>query len=266
MQTKHFPISRRGFLKNTAFATAAVGASRFTARSYAQVVGANNDLRLAVVGCNAMGRSHIQQIRGLSGVRLVALCDPDNAVLDRAMAPSGRGATQPSQTDTPMVRYIDYRKLLESKEIDAVTVATPNHWHALMTIWGVQAGKDVLIEKPTSHNVWEGRQTLTAARKYNKIVQAGTMWRSMPQVYEAFEYAKSGKLGKVLVSRGFCYKRRASIGKVEGAGVCTVHLRLRSLVRAGGKSSDAPRQSPLRLALAMGNRQWRHRQPRRASA
>jgi predicted dehydrogenase len=207
-------LSRRKFFKRSVTAAAVIGLSRLTARSYGQIVGANNDIRLAVVGCGDCGRAHVDEFLAQTGVRIVALCDVDSAQLDLRMGQiTGNRRGGPA---APVARFTDYRKLLESKELDAVYVSTPNHWHALMTIWGCQAGKDVYIEKPTSHEIWEGQQALAASRKYNRIVQAGTQWRSMPNVYEAFEWAKAGNLGKIQVARGFCYKRRASIGKTEG--------------------------------------------------
>jgi predicted dehydrogenase len=195
-------LSRRRFLQSTA--AAAVG---WTALSYSQIIGANSDLRVAVVGCNDCGRSHIRQIRQIKGVKLIALCDADDAVIDRDLAIIGPNS---------IGRIRDVRKLLDRADIDAVTIATPNHWHALMTIWACQAGKDVYVEKPTCHDIWEGAQAVAASRKYNRIVQAGMQWRSMPQVYEAIQWAASGSLGKILISRGFCYKRRDSIGKTTG--------------------------------------------------
>src|SRR4030095_11815623 len=110
----------------------------------------------------------------------------------------------------------DIRKLLESKNIDAISIATPNHWHALAAIWSVQAGKDVYVEKPVSHNVWEGRKIVEAARKYSKIAQPGTQPRSSRAIREAVEWVKAGNLGPIKVSRGLCYKPRPSIGKTSG--------------------------------------------------
>lgn len=108
------------------------------------------------------------------------------------------------------------RRLIESKNIDAVSIATPNHWHSLAAIWAIQAGKDVYVEKPVSHNVWEGRKLVEAARKYKKIVQTGTQSRSSFAIREAVEWVRKGNLGKILVARGLCYKPRRSIGKVSG--------------------------------------------------
>jgi predicted dehydrogenase len=112
--------------------------------------------------------------------------------------------------------YIDYRKLLEDKDVDAVVIATPNHWHSLMGIWACQAGKDVYVEKPISHNVWEGRKLVEAALKYNRIVQAGIQSRSDTALPEIIDYLQQGNLGKLIAVYGLCYKRRESIGKVGG--------------------------------------------------
>jgi len=139
---------------------------------------------------------------------LVALCDADSAVIAREV----NRLTEAGSLQT----YTDMRKLLENKEIDVVSIATPNHWHSLAAIWAVQAGKDVYVEKPVSHNVWEGRQLVKAARKYGRIVQTGTQCRTNPGMREAVEYLHQEKLGKIKVARGLCYKRRPSIGKVDG--------------------------------------------------
>jgi predicted dehydrogenase len=127
-------------------------------------------------------------------------------VLERAAASVGGGVKT----------YTDIRELLSSSEIDAITVATPNHWHSLAGIWACQAGKDVYVEKPVSHNIWEGRQLVAAAAKYNRVVQAGTQIRSGDGLIEAVAWVRAGNLGKITASRGFCYKRRNSIGKTTG--------------------------------------------------
>ncbi|HET6247645.1 MAG TPA: Gfo/Idh/MocA family oxidoreductase [Tepidisphaeraceae bacterium] len=228
----HQPISRRRLLQGSAAAAAAVGISRFTALSYGQIVGSNNDIRIAVIGFNGRGNSHIDAWRKIKGVRLVGLCDADKAVLERgykrvmAKAPANQPATQPSKAATselhasaapPRIeKYSDLRKLLDNKDIDAISTATPNHWHALVTVWGCQAGKDVYVEKPTCHEIWEGRQAVDAARKYNRIVQAGTQSRSSRSLTEAVEWIQAGNLGKIKIARGLCYKRRGSIGKLVG--------------------------------------------------
>jgi predicted dehydrogenase len=145
----------------------------------------------------------------LKGVRIVALCDPDSAVLERAKKLQGINAAS-------VRTYTDLRELFAASDIDAVTVATPNHWHSLAGIWACQAGKDVYVEKPISHNVWEGRQLAAAAKKYQRVVQAGVQIRSGEGLTEAVAWVRAGNLGKILVSRGLCYKRRDSIGKTNG--------------------------------------------------
>jgi predicted dehydrogenase len=196
-------LTRRTFLKGSALALAGTALSP---RSWGQVVGANNDIRVAVVGLNGRGRSsHLKSLLEMKGVRVVALCDVDSVVLGKAAAA------------VPGVKtYTDVRELLASPEIDAITIATPNHWHSLMGIWACQAGKDVYVEKPISHNVWEGRQLVAAAAKYNRVVQAGTQIRSGEGLIQAVDWVRAGNLGKITASRGFCYKRRASIGKTSG--------------------------------------------------
>jgi predicted dehydrogenase len=197
-------FSRRTFLKTSALAAA--GAA-LPAKSWAKVLGSNADLRVGVIGLNGRGGNHVSSLARIAGVRIVALCDVDTAVLDKV---------KPRVNGGDVKGYVDVRELLASNEIDAVTIATPNHWHALGAIWAVQAGKDVYLEKPVSHNVWEGRQLVAAAAKYNRVVQAGTQIRSGEGLREAVEWVRAGNLGKIKVARGFCYKRRDSIGNTEG--------------------------------------------------
>src|SRR5437660_7994108 len=200
-------LTRRTFLKNSFVTTAALS---WSARSWSQVAGANNDIRVAVVGFGGRGGSHINAFKKMDGVRLVALCAADSNILESH-------ARKLREDDGLTVdTYGDIRKLLENKNIDAISTATPNHWHALASIWAVQAGKDVYVEKPVSHNVWEGRKIVEAARKHNRIVQAGTQSRSNFAFREAYAWIKEGNIGKIKVARGLCYKRRPSIGKVDG--------------------------------------------------
>jgi hypothetical protein len=236
-------LSRRAFLKTSTLAAAGIALS---ARSWAQVAGANGDLRVAVVGLNGRGKNHLSSLAKLKGVRVAALCDVDSAVLAKT-----------AQSHPTAKTYADIRELLASPDIDAITVATPNHWHSLMGIWACQAGKDLYVEKPVSHNVWEGRQLATAAQKYNRVVQAGMQIRSGEGLREAVDWIRSGALGKITASRGFCYKRRDSIGKTSGPQPvpATINYDLWCKKRSG----------PLRLALDLGLRQWRRRQPRHSS-
>jgi len=213
-------LDRRTFLKTSILTAAsfslfpALGAERGARRKgrqfvAARVAGANGDIRFAVVGFNGRGKSHIQGLSEVNGTRLVALCDVDRNVLDREVKKC-RDAGQKVEG------YTDIRKLLENDDIDVVSFATPNHWHALGAIWAMQAGKDVYLEKPVSHNVWEGRRTVEVARQLNRICQTGTQSRSSSGLAEGIAWVRGGHIGKILRARGFCYKRRPSIGKVDG--------------------------------------------------
>jgi predicted dehydrogenase len=199
-------LTRRSFLKTSALASAGAALS---ARSWSQVAGANGDIRVAVVGLNGRGRSHLQSLLQIKGVRVVALCDVDTAVLARAKASF-------ASEGTAVKTYVDLREMVASGELDAVTIASPNHQHSLQAVWACQAGKDVYVEKPVSHNVWEGRQLVAAAAKYNRVVQAGTQIRSGEGLQEAVAWVRAGNLGKITAARGFCYKRRDSIGQADG--------------------------------------------------
>jgi len=195
-------ITRRDF--TTAALLAALAPAPF-----AKVRGANDDVRVAVVGIRNQGANHIEWFGNIPGVRVVAICDPDKQVLDREQQKF-------KKRNEKVDAYPDYRKLLEDKAIDAVVTATPNHWHALVTVWACQAGKDVYVEKPVSHNIWEGRQMVRAARKYKRIVQAGTQRRSDTGLAEAIEWIRAGNLGPMKVVYGIVYVRRGSIGRVNG--------------------------------------------------
>lgn len=204
-------MNRREFIKQSAVAAAtiSIAPNRIHAQSApanARVLGANDDIRVAVVGLNSRGRNHLENFNR-KGVRVVAICDADSAVLTRL------SAYAKDKLNLTVDTYQDYRKLLENKDIDAVSLATPNHWHALGGIWAAQAGKDVFVEKPISHNIWEGRKLLEAARKYNRIMQSGTQTRSSYAIKEAIAWLRAGNLGKIKLARTLCYNRRDSIGK-----------------------------------------------------
>lgn len=196
-------IKRRDFMKSSMVAGLAL------AMPFSRVRGANNDIRAAVVGFRGHGRTHINAYLKIPGVRVVALCDADSAIL-------ARGVAESNARNQKVDAYRDVRELLENKSIDVVSTATPNHWHSLITIWACQAGKDVCVEKPVSHNIFEGRKMVEASRKYNRIVQADLDLRSNEGLSEAVRYIQQGQLGNIVVVRGFCYKRRRSMGKVSG--------------------------------------------------
>lgn len=203
-------VSRRRFIQGVA------GAGVSLALPGRQVLGANGDIRAAVIGFNGRGQSHIDDLMKIPGVRLVALCDVDPAVLARGIASCAKKGVQ-------CAGYSDVRKLMEAKDIDVITTATPNHWHSLIGVWACQTGRDSYIEKPISHNVWEGRQLVKAARKYNRIVAGGTQSRSNGNIREAAAFLKQGGLGKINWVLGTCYKPRMSIGDA-GEGVIPAGL------------------------------------------
>lgn len=189
---------RRQFIKA---ATAAIATSRFP------ILGANDRINLGIVGLGGRGRDHINFYSSLdSESRMAAVCDVNQGARERAVAlvRKLRGY------DTK--EYSDMRKMFESKDIDAVSLPLPNHWHALATIWACQAGKDVYVEKPACHNVFEGEQMVKAARKYNRMVQVGSQSRSIPHKMRAIQLIREGAIGQVYHVRGLCYRRRFSIG------------------------------------------------------
>src|SRR5438477_6113570 len=192
-------VTRRDFLKTAARTT---GAGAFTGITFLtrpeRVFGANDRVRVAVCGLHGRGKDHLDAFSRVPNVEIAALCDIDESVLNKR-----RG-----EIATSARTFADVRRLLEDQSIDAISIATPNHWHALMAIWACQAGKDVYVEKPCSHNVWEGRQLVRAAAKHNRIVQHGTQSRSSKGVMEGVKHLQDGLLGDVYLSRGLCYKWR----------------------------------------------------------
>lgn len=203
--------SRREFLEQSMFAAAgaaALGASvPHLSAAEKQSSSPNEKLRVALLGVNGRGQSHLSAFTGRKDTEVVAIVDPDESVGMK----KGVGNVY-KKTNKKPAYYKDLRKAFDDQKIDVVSIATPNHWHALGAIWAIQAGKDVYCEKPVSHNVSEGRRIVEAARKYNKIVQTGTQCRSQPALRDAISFIKSGGIGEVKLARGTCYKRRKSIG------------------------------------------------------
>jgi len=204
-------LNRRRFLQTSAAASAVF--SSFTiagTKSSGKVLGANDTIRIGVAGIHGRGGNHISEWTGMykkdQKVQLTYLIDPDTRLFDARKK-------QFEKDNLPVPKCVaDIREALEDKELDAVSIATPNHWHSLIAIWACQAGKDVYVEKPCSHNVREGRILVETARKHNRIVQHGTQSRSGSEGAVVQELVKSGKFGKLLVARGLCYKSRGSIG------------------------------------------------------
>lgn len=209
--------SRRSFLKTAATGAliAAVTPTTLSAQVTKPVIipasakGANDRIRVAVAGINGRGKSHIDTIMELAGngnVEVVTLCDPDmNLLRDRAKSFEDKYGRKVAIEQ-------DFRKVLDDKDIDAVTLATPNHWHALQTVWACQAGKDVYVEKPATHNIYEGKKIVEAAYKYNRIVQHGVQLRSSVAIREAVKHLEEGLIGRVYMARGLVFRSRPDIG------------------------------------------------------
>jgi predicted dehydrogenase len=205
--------SRREFLESSLFAAAAaasVGSFGTVSTSLLaqekQSGSPNERLRAAVLGVNSRGRSHLGSLTGRKDTEVAIIVDPDEAV-----GQSQCEAIEKKTGKRPQFMK-DMRQAFEDDAIDIVSIATPNHWHALASIWAIQAGKDVYVEKPVSHNVSEGRRIVQAARKHEKIVQTGTQCRSTQATREAVEYVKAGQIGECKLARGLCYKPRGPIG------------------------------------------------------
>ncbi len=191
-------LTRRDFMKSTI----AAGATMAMLSPNSRVLGANERLRVAVIGTGGQGWGHMRYFSDIEDVEVVAICDADRAhIEDRAKRLEKITGKKPKTC-------VDMRDIFDDKSIDAITSATPNFWHSLLTIWACQAGKDVYIEKPVSHNIWEGRKMVEAARKYDRIVQTGTQKRSSEAHKNAFKWIREGNLGAVKWVRSLCYKAR----------------------------------------------------------
>jgi predicted dehydrogenase len=200
-------ISRRSFLKTGSLGLAAGSVMLSTsAKSYARIMGANDRINMAVIGIRGRGGSHIRNFLNIKDVHIKYLVDVDENQFKSRLNEVEKIAGYKPQTEW------DMRRVFDDKDIDAVSIATPNHWHALSTIWAAQAGKHVYVEKPSAHNVWEGRKMIEAARKYNVMVQVGFQNRSILNTNRAIKFIRDGKLGEIYMTRGLCFKPRADIG------------------------------------------------------
>lgn len=197
-------ISRRNLLKGAAAATVLIGTSK---TSWA---GANDRIRVAVLGINGRGKTHLNEFASVDGAEVTTLCDPDS----RLFKPRTKEFFTDKGAKDPKVEQ-DLRRVMDDKDIDVISIATPNHWHSLATIWACQAGKDVYVEKPMTHNCFEGRQVVKAAEKYKRIVQHGVQLRSNPGFQEGIQELKNGIIGDVYMARAVCYKWRPDIGKAH---------------------------------------------------
>ncbi len=190
--------SRRTFFYTAGLAAASASSSRLGA--------ANDKVNVAVIGLGGRGRAHMTEYSKLPEARIAALCDVDQAALER-----GQALVEKATGKKPK-GYSDMRQVFDDKEVEAVSMPLPNHWHALATIWACQAGKDVYVEKPACHNPFEGARMVDAARKYKRMVQIGSQSRSLPHKLKAIQLLHDGAIGKVYLAKGLCFKRRPSIG------------------------------------------------------
>jgi predicted dehydrogenase len=214
---------RRDFIKKSMIGTAgvAIGGMGFSPKSYASIIGANDRITMAVIGIRNQGRVHINSwcnIKDSHNVVVKTLCDTEELLY-----PSRQEILQ-EKTGRKALTTWDMHKVFEDREIDAVSIAIPNHWHALATIWACQAGKHVYVEKPGSHNISEGRKMIDAARKYNLLVQTGLNNRSSYNVREAIRFLHEGGIGEVYMARALCFKSRDSYGMAkDSAPPATLH-------------------------------------------
>jgi len=205
--------NRREFLKKSTITTAGALMSVPFIRTGETKSKANDTINIAVVGIRGRGIAHIRGFAEIPNVRVIALCDVDKRLFPKAIAEvEQKGGKQPKT-------YVDFRKLLENKDIDAVSISTPDHWHALQTIWACQAGKDVYIEKPISYTIEEGRKMVEAARKYHRVVQTGTQSRSSSIVQEAIRLIHDGVIGEIYMGRVIVFGFRPNIGHVKDSSI-----------------------------------------------
>lgn len=199
-------LNRRNFIGQTATALGtSVLLSAIDNPAYSlfhKTIGASDQINIGVIGINGMGWSDLQAALKVPGVNLVALCDSDANVLDKRMT-----ELKGMNVDAAKVkRYKDYRALLDQKDIDVVIIGTPDHWHALMMVHAVQAGKDVYVEKPVGNSIIECKTMVDAQHKYNKVVQAGQWQRSQQHFKDAVDFVKSGQLGNIRTVKVWCYQ------------------------------------------------------------
>lgn len=210
-------INRRHFLASSTkagIAAGIVGGFHTANTSAAQSTrSANDKVRVATIGIRGKGAAHIKKLEAINGCDVTTICDIDKKILGQ------RAAQLEKKTGRKMKQYVDYRTLVEDPDIDAISIATCNHTHTIIAIAAMMAGKDVYVEKPCCHNLWEGRQLVNAARKYNRMCQHGTQGRSSNAIREGIAKLHEGVIGEVYMARGLCYKWRKTIGHKKDAPV-----------------------------------------------
>lgn len=203
--------TRRRFLEDSMFAAAAAVAAKSATTAHAAEASPstspNEKLNVALVGVGGRGRDHLKSFASRAETEVVYICDVDSRIGESQVEAAAK------LQDGRRPKYVqDIREVCDDPSVDIVSIATPNHWHALAAIWALQKGKDVYVEKPVSHNVSEGRRIVEAARKYQRICQTGTQSRSNSGMQKAIEFLRSGQIGEIKLARGLCYKPRGSIG------------------------------------------------------
>lgn len=225
-------VTRRDFMESSVKTAAGVAVAAYAIQPHT-VLGANDRVNVAVVGINSRGRAHMNSYSNLDNVQVTHLVDPDTRLFPERVKQMEEKQGKAPKTET------DIRRMLEDKKVDAVSIAACDHWHALATIWALQAGKHVNVEKPASHNIREGRKMIEAARKYGKVCACNMQNRSFSAVQKAMEYLHSGELGEVYMAKGLCFKPRDSIGR----------------------KPDGPIPEGLNFDLWLGPAQWRPYNP-----
>ena len=199
--------TRRNFIRNGSVGL--IGGSALfsiSPKSYARILGANDTINVAVIGIRGRGGVHISNYAKMKNVRIKYIVDIDENQFKRRLDQVEHISGYRPKTEW------DMRRVFDDKDIDAVSVATPNHWHALATVWAAQAGKHVYVEKPAAHNVWEGRQMVEASKRYNVLIQVGFQNRSFETTNRAIRFIRDGRLGDIYLARGLCFKPRGDIG------------------------------------------------------
>ena len=247
-------VTRRQFLRRSAAAAVALGCRWSPVR---RVLGANEEIRVAVVGCGVRGGTHVAEFGPQPGVRIAAVCDPDRervaAFAKRVEASYGY---RPAEVG-------DVRQLMDRKDLDVISVATMQYWHSLPTIWACETGRHVYVEKPLAHYIWEGRQMVNAARKYNRLVQIGTQARSRDTDRQVIDYIRSGQLGKIQYIVCFANKGADVDRQTQRAAADPGNARLRFVVRPGPQGTDLPQPYSVRLQFHLEHGRRRIVQPRR---
>ena len=197
--------TRRNFIKSISLASAGL-AIGLNAKSYSRIIGANNRINFAIIGLNGRGYAHLSSIRACKDTSVTYVCDVDRVILDKfAKEAKGKYGQDPDSLN-------DFRKMLDSQDVDAITIATPEHWHTPMAIMGLQAGKHVYVEKPSSQNPYEGEMLVKAQKKYNKLVQLGDQQRSSEFTIKLISRIHDGLIGKPYYGKAWYSNTRKSIG------------------------------------------------------